>query len=115
MKLTPNTEEIATFYGRMIDHDYTKKDVFNNNFFRDWQKVMNDKERNTITDLKLCDFSEIDAHFKAVSEQRKNRSKEEKKEEKEKNDAITDEYGVCTIAYSPNETPYQEKNRKFSH
>ena len=40
MKLTPETEEVATFYGRMLDHDYTTKEVFNKNFFKDWRKVI---------------------------------------------------------------------------
>ena len=31
-------EEVATFYGKMLDHEYTKK-VFQNNFFSDWRKV----------------------------------------------------------------------------
>ena len=39
MELEPNTEEVATFYGKMLDHDYTTKEVFNNNFWKDWRKV----------------------------------------------------------------------------
>lgn len=39
MQLTEETEELATFYGRMLDHDYTTRDVFNNNFMKDWRKV----------------------------------------------------------------------------
>lgn len=39
MKLSLETEEVATFYGRMLDHDYTTKEVFNKNFFKDWRKV----------------------------------------------------------------------------
>ena len=97
MKLSLEAEEVATFYGRMLDHDYTTKEVFNKNFFKDWRKVMNDDERGKIRDLSKCDFTEIDAHFKNVSEQRKNRSKEEKKAEKEKNEEIAKIYGVCTI------------------
>ena len=27
MKLSEETEEVATFYGRMLDHDYTTKEV----------------------------------------------------------------------------------------
>lgn len=42
MKLSPETEEVATFYGRMLDHDYTTKEVFNRNFFTDWHKVFHD-------------------------------------------------------------------------
>merc|ERR1712240_526609 len=97
MKLTEETEECATFYGRMLDHDYTTKEVFNKNFFKDWRKVMTEEEKERIRDLSKCDFSEINEHFKKVSEERKNRSKEEKKAEKEKNDAIVEEYGFCTM------------------
>jgi len=97
MRLSEEAEEVATFYGRMLDHDYTTKEVFNKNFFKDWRKVMTNEEREKIRDLSKCDFTEIDAHFKSVSEQRKSRSKEEKKVEKEKNEAIVQEYGVCLI------------------
>ena len=41
MKLTEDAEEVATFYGKMLDNDYTTKEVFNNNFFKDWRKVCN--------------------------------------------------------------------------
>ena len=39
MKLQPETEEVATFYAKMLDHDYTTKEVFNQNFYKDWKKV----------------------------------------------------------------------------
>lgn len=97
LRLTEETEECATFYGRMLDHDYTTKEVFNKNFFKDWRKVMTEKEKDIIRDLSKCDFSEINEHFKKVSEERKNRSKEEKKAEKEVNEAIVAEYGFCTM------------------
>lgn len=97
MNLTLETEEMATFYGVMIDHDYTKKDLFNNNFFSDWQKVMSPEERETIKDLKKCDFKEIDAYFKMKREERKAMSKEEKNKNKEENAAIADQYGFCVM------------------
>merc|ERR1712141_564504 len=95
MKLDLRTEEVATFYGKMLDHDYTTKDIFNKNFMHDWRKIMSEEERKIIRDLKKCDFSEINAHFKSISEERKNRPKEEKKAELAKNEAITKEYGFC--------------------
>ncbi len=39
VKLSPATEEIATFYAKMLDHEYTSKEVFQNNFFSDWKEV----------------------------------------------------------------------------
>lgn len=40
MKLSPGAEEVATFFAKMLDHEYTTKDAFRKNFFKDWRKVM---------------------------------------------------------------------------
>ncbi len=97
MKLTQDTEEVATFYARMLEHDYTTKQVFNDNFFHDWREVMTESERAKITDLKKCNFTEMHKYFVMKSEERKAMSKEEKKAIKEKNEEIQKEYGICTI------------------
>ena len=97
LRLSEPTEEVATFYGKMLDHDYTTKETFNKNFFKDWRKVMTEKEKEKLRDLSKCDFSEINEYFKKVSEERKARSKEEKKAEKAKNDELTEHYGFCEI------------------
>jgi len=34
MKLSEEAEECAAFYAKMLDHDYTAKEVFNKNFFK---------------------------------------------------------------------------------
>lgn len=97
VKLSEPAEEVAGFYAKMLDHDYTTKEVFNKNFFKDWRKVMNDKERELITDLQLCNFKKMHAYFMDLSEKNRNRSKEEKKALKEKNEELIKEYGFCTI------------------
>lgn len=97
MHLSEDTEEVASFYGRMLDHDYTTKEAFNKNFFGCWRKVMNEKEKERIRDLSKCDFSEMNAYWKSYSEARKARSKEEKKAEKVKNEELLAHYGFCTI------------------
>lgn len=97
MKLSPAAEEVAGFYAKMLDHDYTTKDVFNNNFFKDWRKVMSSKEREKITDLSKCNFKAMHAYFMDVAEKNRNRSKEEKKALKEKNEELLKEYGFCNI------------------
>lgn len=38
-ELSERAEEAAGFFGKMLDHDYTKKDIFCDNFFNDWRKV----------------------------------------------------------------------------
>ncbi|KAK3922500.1 DNA topoisomerase 1 [Frankliniella fusca] len=97
MDLSELAEEVATFYAKMLEHDYTTKPVFNNNFFKDWRKVMTDRERSIITDLKKCNFKPMNKYFNEQSEIRKAMSKEEKKKIKEKNDEIQKEMGFCTI------------------
>ncbi|CAK5062283.1 unnamed protein product [Meloidogyne enterolobii] len=44
MDLSAYAEEVATFYAKMLDHDYTSKPIFNQNFFKDWRKVFSFKK-----------------------------------------------------------------------
>lgn len=39
MKLSVTAEEVALFFAQMLDHEYTTKKVFRENFFKDWRKV----------------------------------------------------------------------------
>ncbi|VDK74358.1 unnamed protein product [Dibothriocephalus latus] len=97
MRLSPEAEEVAGFYARMLDHDYTSKEIFNTNFFRDWQKTMTEEERRVIRRLDKCDFRPMFEYFKEKTEERKNMPKEEKQKIKQANQAIADEYGFCTL------------------
>ncbi|XP_056129056.1 DNA topoisomerase I, like [Lampris incognitus] len=97
MKLRPEAEEVATFFAKMLDHDYTTKDIFRKNFFKDWRKEMTSEEKSKITDLKKCNFTEMHEYFKAQSEARKALSKEEKQKIKEENERILQEYGFCIM------------------
>lgn len=97
MKLSEAAEEVAGFYARMLDHEYTSKDAFNNNFFKDWQAVMNKEEKTTIKKLSRCDFTHMAEYFKKLSEERKNMSKEEKQKIKQDNQKIVEKYGFCFL------------------
>ncbi|VDK48508.1 unnamed protein product [Anisakis simplex] len=97
MKLNPEAEEVATFYAKMLTHEYTTKDSFNTNFFKDWRKTMTPAERETITDLKKCDFRAMNEYFEKMSEERKAMSKEEKQKIKEMKEAEVKIYGYATI------------------
>ncbi|XP_030755185.1 DNA topoisomerase I, mitochondrial [Sitophilus oryzae] len=97
MKLSEDAEEIAGFYAKMLDHDYTTKEAFNKNFFHDWRRAMTDKERSIITDLQKCNFKQMHAYFMELAEKNRNKTKEEKLALKEKNEAMLKEYGFCTI------------------
>nr|CAG4649146.1 EOG090X0296 [Scapholeberis mucronata]SVE93489.1 EOG090X0296 [Scapholeberis mucronata] len=97
MKLSQAAEEVGSFYAAMLDHDYVTKDIFNKNFFKDWRKFMTHSEKEIITDLKKCDFTHMLTYFKAKSEEKKNRTKEEKQKLKAENEEIVKEYGWCII------------------
>ena len=95
VKLKDPAEEIMTFYARMLDHDYTSRPAFNQNFMSDWRKAMTPAERELIKDIRKCDFTQVANYFKELSEQRKNMSKEEKKQLKEENERLRKTYGYC--------------------
>ncbi|XP_037938310.1 DNA topoisomerase 1 [Teleopsis dalmanni] len=97
MELSEETEEAATFYAKMLNHDYCTKDVFNQNFFKDFRKSMTSHEKDIIKDFNKCNFEEMHKYFAAESEKRKNATKEEKLAKKLENEAIIKEYGICII------------------
>ncbi|XP_066147364.1 DNA topoisomerase I, mitochondrial isoform X2 [Euwallacea fornicatus] len=97
VELSPKAEEIAGFYAKMLDHDYTTKEAFNKNFFHDWRESMTSSERAKITDLKKCNFKQMHAYFMDLAEKNRNKTKEEKLVVKEKNEAMMKEYGFCVI------------------
>ncbi|TSK38475.1 DNA topoisomerase 1 [Bagarius yarrelli] len=97
VKLSLAAEEVALFFAQMLDHEYTTKKVFRDNFFTDWRKEMTLEERLLITDLNKCDFGELHAMHREKVEARKNMSKEEKLVIKEANQKILEEYGYCML------------------
>ncbi|XP_051827148.1 DNA topoisomerase I, mitochondrial isoform X2 [Antechinus flavipes] len=97
MKLSLATEEIATFYGKMLDHEYTTKEVFQNNFFNDWRKEMTVEEKKIIKHLNKCDFTEIHKYFVDKNEARKALPKEEKQKLKEEAERLQEAFGYCIL------------------
>ncbi|XP_070798050.1 DNA topoisomerase I, mitochondrial isoform X1 [Pituophis catenifer annectens] len=97
MKLSRATEEVATFFAKMLDDDYARKKIFQDNFFCDWMQVMTPQERKKIKDLKRCDFSDIHSYFLEKQEAQKALPKEEKQRLKEEAERIQEKYGYCVI------------------
>ncbi|XP_027016490.1 DNA topoisomerase 1 [Tachysurus fulvidraco] len=97
MKLSESAEEVATFFAKMLDHEYTTKDIFRKNFFKDWRREMTSEEKSRISDLNKCNFIEMSEYFKAQSEARKQMTKEEKLKIKEENERLVGEYGFCLM------------------
>ncbi|CAG8549043.1 10226_t:CDS:10 [Paraglomus brasilianum] len=96
--LTPEAEEVATFYAAMLDTDYVKKEKFRANFFRDWLAVLkNSKENPKIESLEKCDFTPIYEYLQREKERKKSMSKEEKQLLKQEKLALEEKYGYCKL------------------
>lgn len=97
LQLSYATEEVASFFAKMLDHEYTTKDVFRKNFFMDWRKEMTLEEKMIIVDLDKCDFTEMFTYYKDKMEDKKNITKEQKLLNKEANEKIIQEFGFCVM------------------
>lgn len=89
IELPPEAEEVAGFFGAMLETDHAKNPVFQKNFFNDFLAVLketgkpaidkNTKQPVEIKEFEKCDFSVMYNHFQAVREQKKNLPSSEKK------------------------------------
>ena len=95
IELTPEQEEVATFWAQVIDTDYAKKDIAIRNFTKELQKVLPEKYKDA--DLSDFDFSEIKEYLDKKREKNKNKTTEEKKLDKVKRQKMMDYYGWALV------------------
>jgi DNA topoisomerase-1 len=83
LTLPQESEEVAGFFGAMIETDHAKDPVFRENFFRDFKKMLDDfppADGTQVTDLELCDFRPMYEYYEAEKDKKKQMSKDEKKQ-----------------------------------
>lgn len=98
--LTAEAEEVAGFFGALIETDHAANPVFVKNFFEDFQKVCKDsgmKKEEIPKDFKKCDFRPMFEYFEARKEEKKAMSKDEKKRLKEEKDALESKYKEAIV------------------
>ena len=95
IKLNIEAEEYATYYAKYLDTDYIKNSKFNNNFWKDWKKLIN-KDLNII-EFNKCDFSLIKEFIDKEKEKRSTISKEEKEQIKEQRLKYEKKYTIAMI------------------
>lgn len=92
-------EEVAGFYGAMLETDHAKNPTFQKNFFEDFLQVL--KESGgcgvEITDFEKLDFTKMFAHFETLKEQKKLLSKDEKKRIREEREKFEEPYKTCLL------------------
>ncbi|SGZ38518.1 related to DNA topoisomerase 1 [Hanseniaspora guilliermondii] len=103
VKLPPEAEEVAGFFGVMINTDHAKNPVFQKNFFSDFKKVLKkaggviEPKDTKITSFKKCDFSKMFEYYETKREERKQLSRAEKKKLKEERDKMEEPYKYCIL------------------
>ena len=95
ISLTPEQEEIATFWAQILDNDLSKKDIAIKNFSFEFKKVLPDKYKNA--NFADFDFSLIKNYLDEQKEAKKNKSQDEKKLEKSKKQKLMDFYGWALV------------------
>jgi len=96
--LTPEQEEMAVAWVKKLGTEYVNDPVFARNFFRDFCKALNVKDKVSAEDF---DFSEIKRHIDREREIKQNLSKEAKKklaqERKAIREANKEKYGYAFV------------------
>lgn len=99
VNLPPEAEEVAGFYGAMLETDHAKNPVFQKNFFNDFLEVL--KECGgcgvEIKEFEKMDFSKMYAYYEQQREEKKALSRDEKKRLKEERDKFEEPYKTCYL------------------
>ncbi|KAG6811527.1 hypothetical protein H0H92_006960 [Tricholoma furcatifolium] len=98
--LPPAAEEVAGFYGAMLETDHAQDATFNKNFFEDWKLVLNKHpplDGTKITSFELCDFRPMYEYFEAERAKKKALSSQEKKDAKKVKDEFEAKYITCLL------------------
>ena len=104
VSLEPEAEEVATFYGSMLNSTVNiEKPTFNKNFFEDFKTILDktghakDKDGNKIKikSFDKCDFKPIFEWFDSERAKKKALSKDEKKDLKTEKDNADAPYQYC--------------------
>lgn len=98
--LPKEAEEVAGFFGALLESDHAKNPTFQKNFFRDFKEVLQESGGCPDADIQefyKCDFSKIFQHFDKLREEKKALPPKEKKKIKEEKEASEEKYKFCLL------------------
>ena len=95
IELNPEQEEVATFWGQVLDTEFATKEIAKRNFTKEFRNVLPEKYKNAA--LSDFDFTPIKDYLDKKREKNKNKTAEEKKSDKEKRQKLMDYYGWALV------------------
>ena len=90
-------EEVAGFFGSMLESDHAKNPTFQKNFFEDFVAICKENNVDYIKKFQLCDFKPIYEYYQEQSAIRRSRSTAEKKAEKARKEEAEAPYKTCLV------------------
>lgn len=98
VELSPDSEEIATFYAAKLQTDYVKKTTFRSNFFIDFRHSLRGTSASRlIKKLDFCDFSRIHAHLETKKQEKKDVPAAERKKQREEETERCKKYTTALV------------------
>ncbi|ORX54550.1 hypothetical protein DM01DRAFT_1335682 [Hesseltinella vesiculosa] len=96
--LTPEAEEVASFFAALLETDHGKNPTFQKNFFRDFQVVLaSDPKNPPLQEFEKCDFRPIWEKFEKDKEVKKALTKDEKLKIKEEKAVLEEPFLYATV------------------
>lgn len=103
VKLSIQAEEVAGFFGAMINTDHAQNPVFQANFFRDFLSVVEETggviepKHLKISDFSKCNFQPIFDYYDQKKEEKRQLTRAEKKALKEEKETLEEPYKFCDL------------------
>lgn len=93
-------EEVAGFFGALLESDHAKNPTFQKNFFNDFKNVLEENggcKEADIKEFEKCDFSKIFQYYDKKREEKKLLSPKEKKRLKEEKEKSEEKFKFCLL------------------
>lgn len=103
VKLSTQAEEVAGFFGAMINTDHAQNPIFQANFFRDFLLVIDEtggviEPKNLkISEFSKCNFQPIFDYYDQKREEKRQLTRAEKKVLKEEREKLEEPYKFCDL------------------
>lgn len=94
-------EEVAGFYGALLETDHAKNPVFQKNFFNDFKQVLEENGGTLngikIEDFEKCDFTKMHQYFELRRQEKKKISPQERKQNRLERAKLEEPYKYCEL------------------